>query len=146
MGRLAAIARKSSKGAPMEELSEARISEAAGLEGDARGQPGSRQITVVATGGWAAACADLGAEVPWTLRRANLLVEGVELPRTAGTWLNIGDVVLEVTGETTPCERMDQEHAGLRAALAPDWRAGCSCRVLSGGDVSVGDAAAVLKG
>ncbi len=146
MGRLAAIARKRNSGAPMEELTEGRISEAAGLAGDSRGQPGPRQVTVVAAGDWAAACADLGAEVPWTLRRANLLVEGIELPRTPGTRLNIGDVVLEVTGETAPCERMDHEHAGLRAALAPDWRAGRSCRVLSGGDVSVGDAAAVLKG
>ena len=146
MGRLAAIARKSGKGVPMEELGEARISEAAGLEGDARGQPGPRQVTVVAVEDWAAACADLGTEVPWTLRRANLLVEGVVLPRTAGARLDIGGVVLEVTSETTPCARMDEGHEGLRAALAPDWRAGCSCRVVAGGDVTVGDAAAVLGG
>ncbi len=145
MGRLAAIARKPGKGAPMEELGEARISAAAGLEGDSRGRPGPRQITVVAAEDWAAACAEQSTQVPWTLRRANLLTEGVELPRTVGARLNIGDVVLEVTSETTPCERMDEQHEGLRAALAPDWRAGCSCRVLSGGDISVGDAAAVLK-
>ena len=145
MGRLAAIARKSGKRAPMEEIDVGRITAAAGLEGDAQGQPGPRQITVVAAEDWAAACADLGAEVPWTLRRANLLVEGVALPREPGARINIGDVVLEVTGETTQCERMDEGHAGLRAALAPDWRAGCSCRVMAGGDISVGDAAAVLR-
>ena len=145
MGRLAAIARKPARRAPMEELAEAQITAATGLEGDVQGEPGPRQVTVVAKEDWAAACADLGTEVPWTQRRANLLTEGVVLPRTAGARLNIGDVVLEVTGETTPCERMDEGHAGLRAVLAPDWRAGCSCRVVSGGDIAVGAAAAVLK-
>ncbi len=146
MGRLAAIARKPGRGAPMEEIAQARITAAAGMEGDPLGQPGPRQVTVVAKEDWAAACADLGAEVPWTLRRANLLVEGVELPRNLGARLNIGDVVLEVSGETAPCERMDEGHRGLRAALAPEWRGGCSCRVVAGGDVSVGDAVAVSEG
>ena len=146
MGRLAAMARKPGRGVAMEEITQARITAAAGMEGDPLGQPGPRQVTVVAKEDWAAACAELGADVPWTLRRANLLVEGVELPRTPGARLNIGDVVLEVSGETAPCERMDEGQMGLRAALAPEWRAGCSCRVVAGGDVSVGDPVAVLKG
>ena len=145
MGRLVAIARKPAAGAPVEEVAEARITAAAGLEGDSRGQPGPRQITVLAVEDWAAACAELGAEVSWTLRRANLLVEGFALPREPGARLNIGDVVLEVTGETIPCERMDEGHAGLCAVLTPEWRAGRTCRVMAGGDISVGDAAAVLK-
>jgi len=128
----------------MEEVTEARVTLAAGLEGDSWGQPGPRQVTVVANEDWAAACADLGADVPWTLRRANLLVEGVTLPRTPGARLNIGDVVLEITGETSPCERMDEGYPGLCAALTPEWRAGRTCRVMAGGDISVGDAAAVL--
>jgi MOSC domain-containing protein YiiM len=34
---------------------------------------------------------------------------------------------------------MDAVHTGLRAALAPDWRAGARARVLQGGHVAVGD-------
>ena len=41
--------------------------------------------------------------------------------------------------ETDPCSRMDEQHAGLRDALTPDWRGGVCCRVIAGGNVAVGD-------
>ena len=55
----------------------------AGLAGDSKGARFPlRQITVLAREAWEAAAAALGdPDLPWTVRRANLLVEGVELPR-----------------------------------------------------------------
>ena len=35
---------------------------------------------------------------------------------------------LEVTGETDPCERMEEIQPGLFQALAPGWRGGVTCR------------------
>ena len=52
----------------------------------------------------------------------------------------IGDLVLEITGETDPCSRMDEARQGLRLALTPEWRGGVCCRVVTGGDIAVGDA------
>ena len=137
MGKLLGIARKSKRRAPMEELTSAVVDEATGLEGDFRGNLRERQITVVAREAWDAACADVGTSVPWTTRRANLFIEGVDLPRVVGERLRVGDVVLEVTGETNPCERMEEQQAGLRAALTPDWRGGVTCRVISGGRIEL---------
>jgi len=140
-GRLEAIAIRSRSRAPMREIERADVSAHAGVAGDARGKPGPRQVTVLSAEAWTAACAELGAELPWTLRRANLLVSGVALEEASGSVLDIAGVRLEVTGETDPCRVMDLQHAGLRAALAPHWRGGVTCRVLAGGAIAVGDAA-----
>ena len=130
----------------MQERAEGRITIAAGLEGDFKGAKyPRRQITVLAREAWEAALEDLGhATLPWTARRANLLVAGVRLPRAAGGILKIGQVCLEVTGQTYPCLRMDEAHAGLLSALAKDWRGGVTARVLEGGVVALGDVVEVL--
>ena len=85
--------------------------------------------------------AELGAALPWTLRRANLLVARISLRPLAGSRIVIGEVILEVTGAADPCRRMDEAHAGLRRALTPSGRGGVRCRILVGGRIAVGDAA-----
>jgi MOSC domain-containing protein YiiM len=146
MGTLLGIARKSGKRAPMEEIDAAQASEAAGIEGDYRGKPGDRQVTVLAREAWQAVCHELGEVLPWTLRRANLLVEGVNLPQRPGARLRVGGMLLEVTGECDPCTRMDEQRDGLTEALRPEWRGGVTCRVVEGGAISVGDPAELLDG
>ena len=143
-GHLAGIARRARPKAPMEELAEAAITPEAGIEGDARGRPGPRQVTVLSAEAWAAAQAELGGEPsPWTFRRANHLVAGIALPRTEGARLRDGDAAFEVTGECDPCRVMDLQRPGLRAALTPDWRGGVTCTVIAGGRLRVGDAVTV---
>ena len=139
-GKLEGIAWRKVSRQPMELASKIEITERAGVGADLRGKPGARQVSVLSVEAWAKACAEVGSELDWTLRRANLLVSGLELFETAGQRLRIGDVVLEVTCETDPCQLMDKQHAGLRRALEPEWRGGASCRVVSGGHVSLGDA------
>ena len=140
-GTILAIARRNRTRAPMETLERASITVAAGLDGDVRGQLRGRQVTVLTREGWDAACADLGKALPWTTRRANILLEGLALPQAAGDTIRIGDVALRITGETDPCSRMEEQAAGLRDALAPDWRGGVTCEVAHGGEIVVGDAA-----
>ncbi|MFQ5971775.1 MAG: MOSC domain-containing protein, partial [Alphaproteobacteria bacterium] len=101
-GTLVGIARRESKFAPMEELRRAEVSLEDGVANDSRGRrrenaSNDRQVTVISAGAWRAACAELGAEAPWTLRRANLLVDGIDLERSTGARLTIGEVELEVT-------------------------------------------------
>ena len=146
--RLLAIAvRRRSRGA-MLELPRAAVTAEGGVADDFRGHPGRRQVTVLSLEAWRAACAQAGRpELPWTARRANLLVTGIDLAAinraaadAAGRLLRVGAVELEVTGETAPCERMEEACPGLRAALAVGGRGGVTCRVLRGGELAAGDA------
>jgi hypothetical protein len=89
-GHLLAIARKARKRAPMEELERTRISVQEGLQGDYRGKPGRRQITILFAEDWKAAVAGLDESAPWIVRRSNLLVAGVANPKIAGGVLAIG--------------------------------------------------------
>jgi MOSC domain-containing protein YiiM len=138
MGRLIGIARACAKRAPLAEIREAEVDIASGLEGDVRGAKPGRQVTVLFREGWDAACGELGVALPWITRRANLLVEGVATPHEGGR-LVIGDLTLEVTEETRPCQVMEAAHSGLRAALKPEWRGGVCCRVVSSARIRIGD-------
>lgn len=134
----------------MQDIVAGEISVESGLAGDHKGARfPRRRITVLSREDWERALAelsDLGGPVllPWTVRRANLLVEGVRLPRAAGGIVRIGPVLLEVTYPTQPCSRMDEAHRGLLKALHPDWRGGITCTVREGGLVRIGDAVDVL--
>ena len=139
MGKLLGIARKAKSGAPMEELGTVEITLERGLEGDYRGKLRRRQISVLAREDWEAACEVLGEPLPWTTRRANLLVAGLSLSESKGARLKIGTAVLEVYCETDPCAVMDKAREGLRQALEPDWRGGVCCRVIEGGRISLED-------
>ncbi len=146
-GTLIGIARRPVSRAPMEELSHVAVSPDFGIEGDSKGiKFPKRQVTLLQRELWEEALLALGnPDLHWTARRANLLVEGVHLPRGAGSEIAIGNVRLEVTAETTPCARMDEMYQGLRRALAPDWRGGVTARVLEGGVISLGDPVTVLR-
>lgn len=131
----------------MEEIAEASVSVERGLAGDYKGaRYRNRQITILAREDWEAAAADAGApDTPWMVRRANLLVECLRLPRAKGAVLRLGDVTLEVTGQTYPCRRMEEALPGLLKALARDWRGGLTTRVLTPGTIRIGDVVEIVS-
>jgi MOSC domain-containing protein YiiM len=138
-GQLLGIATHPARHAPLEEVPAARISLEHGVDADFRGKPGRRQVTLITREAWEKVRRELDApELPWTTRRANLFVEGIDLRGKIGYDVRIGDAVVSITGETRPCERMNEEHPGLLAALRPNWRAGATARVIRAGDVYVG--------
>jgi MOSC domain-containing protein YiiM len=139
-GELLGIARRSKPREPMETANEALVTIEAGIEGDCRGSVPDREVTVISADSWRDACRDLGMEIPWTKRRANLVLGGIDLRDTEGALILIGKVLLEIAGANPPCRVMDIQQDGLRKALKPEWRAGVSCRVLAGGKIKVGDA------
>jgi MOSC domain-containing protein YiiM len=122
-GRLDAIWIKRAKGGPMDAATEVRAVRDRGLVGNAD-QGGRRQITVIDRAAIEAAGKELDCVVDPRFRRANLMVSGLDLKNSRGQVLRIGDLRLEIGGETRPCERMDQALPGLRKALQPDWRGG----------------------
>ena len=103
MGRLAGIARREKMRAPMETLEQADVSDQTGVAKDLRGKPGKRTVTVISARAWREVCAELGQDIPWTTRRANLLVDDIDLPRSVGQIIEVGEVRLEVTMEVDPC-------------------------------------------
>jgi MOSC domain-containing protein YiiM len=146
MARLNGIAVRTASRAPMVEFLTTKVTVDAGVEGDCRGQPGPRQVTVLSADAWVDACEALKVDLAWTTRRANLLIEGIRFgPDSVGRILKVGDLQLEITSETDPCNRMTKACPGLREALTPDWCGGVCCRVLSGGRIAVGDPVGLLS-
>jgi len=142
---LCGIGIKTVKKEPLQGANSALVTLEEGIVGDARGAGGRerrRQITVISHPQWEEACRAMGwrwSEHSWMLRRANLCIRGGSfVPAHIGGFILIGpEVVLEVTGETTPCERMDAIAPGLKDALAPSMRGGVTCRVIRGGKIAV---------
>lgn len=143
-GVIAGLARHAAPRAAMEVIDRATITPERGVEGDCKGRfkPGGRnrrQVTLIERRDWETATAALGVDLPWSDRRANILVDGIDLPQLPGTVLRIGDVRLVVMVECDPCHRMDALAPGLQQALRDDWRGGVCTRVLTGGEIAVGD-------
>lgn len=138
--KLIGIARRKASRAVMEELHQVNVTCKNGVEGDFRGKPGKRQVTVLSFDSWQDACDEVGETLPWTIRRANLLVEGMRFSASnVGDVISIGTLQLQITRETDPCPRMDEQFQGMTQALKPEWRGGVCCRVLADGDIQLGD-------
>jgi MOSC domain-containing protein YiiM len=134
------IAFRATSKASMQTCDQANISLTKGVEQDFRGSAKNRQVTVLSTVDWLKTCKEIDADLPWTIRRANLLVDKLTFsPADVGKTLRIGDIELEITRETDPCSRMDDQHQGLKSALMPEWRGGVCCKVIKAGSLKVGD-------
>jgi len=138
-GKLLGIAIKKSTRASMILKEAAIVTIERGVDGDHRGTQADRQVTVISREAWEKACQDLKKNLPWIYRRANLFVEGVAIIKSTGKFLNIGELVLQITGETKPCQRMDESYPGLQKVLQPEWRGGVTCRVIKSGNINIGD-------
>ena len=150
-GRLAGIARHDRKRGPVETLESIAIGREGGLPGDYASGVASqkiarkRQLSLIERAGWEAALAEIGGELGWWHSRRNLLLEGLRLPRAAGTRLRIGaSLVIEITDQCTPCHRMEALLPGLHDAMRPDWRGGFLARVEHDGAVAVDDEIRIL--
>ena len=145
---LMGIAVRDRSRAPMRCVGEVEVTKESGIVEDSRGKPGKRQITVLSCLSWADVCEELEAHLPWTMRRANIFLDSPRFNESyVGKRIQIGDsVVLEITGETTPCKRMGEQHPGLEETLRPDWRGGVTCRVIEEGSIQVGDKVSFIEG
>ncbi|WP_066651224.1 MULTISPECIES: MOSC domain-containing protein [Sphingomonas] len=144
MGVLAGIARHGRPRGSIELLDTVEVTRDGGLAGDFRGavKPGGRgrrQVSLIERADWDAAMRDLGVNHDWSVRRANLLVDALDLPQQPGRRLRIGAVLLEITQECDPCSRMEEIAPGLKAALTADWRGGALAKVIEAGRIAIGD-------
>ena len=111
---------------------------------DDHGTSEKRQITIMAQEAWNDAAGLVDGDPSWTTRRANVLVEGVDLESLLlGGRLTLGECEISIVGETFPCDQMDEACDGLKNALLPETRGGVYGRIENAGTISVGDVAAV---
>ena len=95
-------------------------------------------MTIISRERWDELMRDLGANLPPSARRANLMISGLELQDSRGRILRVGPARLKINGETRPCEQMEEAHAGLQALMRERWGGGAFAEVLEGGDIHVG--------
>jgi MOSC domain-containing protein YiiM len=142
-GRIVSIALKPERKAPMEEVGDALAVADGGLENSVA-PPAERGLTIIAREQWDEVQAELGVDLPWHTRRANILTEGLVMKELTGKTLRIGEVEVAVGSENEPCQLMEDLHAGLWDVLRPDCRGGVYGRITQGGAIKVGDAIEVL--
>jgi MOSC domain-containing protein YiiM len=132
---IVAIWIKRARRGPMDRVDEVQLIEGRGLAGNAD-QGGWRQVTVFAEEAWRDATSELGTDVDPSLRRANVMVRGVDLENSRGRQLHLGDCVINIRGENPPCGLMRE----MQQPLRPHWRAGVFGDIVQGGTIRVGDA------
>jgi MOSC domain-containing protein YiiM len=137
-GRLEAIWIKRAKRGSMDSRTRVRTVAGQGLEGNADQKP-HRQVTLLSADQWDEVRRELGADLGPELRRANLLVRGVDLRQSRGKTLRIGGCRIVIHGETRPCRLLDDALPGLQKALDPEWRGGAYGEVLDDAEIAVGD-------
>ena len=143
LGTVKGIAVRDASRAPMKEQQQVEVTLQHGIVQDYRGT-GLRQVTFLDLGQWQEVLEELGIDLPWYTRRANVLIEGIDLPATVGWRLQVGACRFAIGGETTPCDRMDELQPGLRRILTPALRGGVWGKVLQVGVLHVGDEVHVL--
>jgi len=108
-----------------------------GLVGD-RKYGTRRQISIVSTEELDEAARLLGAEIsPGTTRR-QITISGARLNRQPGATIRLGEVLVSVIGDCSPCEEMEESVGpGARAALV--GRAGITGTIVESGTIRIGD-------
>ena len=143
-GRLEAIWIKRHRRGPMDAVDQASLLTQRGLMGNTD-QGGRRQVTLIEQEVWQALMAQLGATLPPSTRRANLMLSGIRLARSRRRILRIGMCRIRILGETKPCEHMEESWPGLQQAMYADWQGGAFGEVLDDGDIAVGNPACWLE-
>lgn len=138
MGQLEKIWIKRYKRGPMDPAQKAETKADKGIIGNAN-QGGRRQVTIIEKEVFDSVSSELKRPVDPVWRRANLMVTGLRLAETRGRVLKVGNLRLQIEGETKPCERMDEACPGLRLALEKEWRGGVYGIVLNDCEIRIGD-------
>lgn len=108
-----------------------------GLVGD-RKYGANRHISIVSTEELDEAAAKWGSDIAVGSTRRQITVTGSRLPRSEGTIVRLGEVLVSVNGDCSPCDIMETSVGpGAREALV--HLAGITGSVIEGGTIRVGD-------
>ena len=144
-GRLEWIGLSSVRLAAIEPVESATVQIGTGLDGDhhARSGRSKRQVTIIQSEHLTVVGQLLKKAVePGDVRR-NLAVSGINVLALKNERFRIGEVVLEGTGACHPCSRMEQ-NLGTGGYNAMRGHGGITARVISGGEIRLGDEVVAL--
>ena len=151
-GRVVWIGVRGAKRGAMTSLERVQAHAGHGLAGDHYAEPGrsggaprKRQVTLIQAEHLDVLSSLLGQPpiAPERLRR-NLVVAGLNLLALKGRRFRIGTAVLEMTGLTHPCSRMEAE-LGPGGYNAMRGHGGITTAVITSGSLAVGDAVVPLE-
>jgi len=142
--RLEAIWLKCMRRGPMDAVERAILKAQQGIVGNTD-QGGRRQVTLLECEVWEALMAQVGATLPPSIRRSNVLLSGVRLINSRQRILGTGACRIRILGETKPCERMEEACPGLQKVMYPEWAGGAFAEVLDDGEIVVGDSVRWLE-
>lgn len=117
-----------------------------GLEGDHyQNYGGSRQVTLIQAEHLEVLAALLGlSKILPEFTRRNIVVRHINLLSLKGKQFNIGNAILEYSGECHPCSRMEKG-LGPGAYNAMRGHGGITAKVISSGIIKLGDFVTVAK-
>ena len=142
-GVIAAISVRPKRREPTNLLNSVLAIENRGLESD-RSKGGKRQVTLIQKEHLHTVSSILGRPVvDFRLTRRNLLVEGINLLSLKGKRFQVGEAILEYSGECHPCSRME-EALGQGGYNAMRGHGGITARIVKSGLISKGDKLNVL--
>lgn len=120
--------------------------EGTGLEGDHyKKVDGNRQVTLIQSEHLDVIGSILGKDgIDVKLTRRNIVVKGINLISLKNQQFQIGEAILEGTGECHPCSRME-ENFGAGGYNAMRGHGGLTARVIKGGLITKGDKVKLLK-
>jgi MOSC domain-containing protein YiiM len=144
-GRVVWIGVRTGRRAPVNMLEHVAAITGKGLAGDRYRTPnGKRQVTLVSAEHLQAVALQavatfLGRDsMDAVLLRRNLVVRGINLLALKDKQFRVGNAVLEYSGECHPCSRME-ENLGVGGYNAMRGHGGITARIISGGEIRVGD-------
>ena len=143
-GTVLALAQRPSKGGAMIVSDSLVLNPKDGVVGD-HGKSKRRQVTILDTSSWEAVCSEVGVDLPWEVRRANILVQDIELQSLVDKTIRIGTAIAKVLGEVDPCHVMDEAHFGLKDAMKSEWRGGAYALILKEGTVKIDDKISLIQ-
>ena len=128
---------KPTRGAPMQPVSVIEAVAEQGLRNDAQFGRSHRQVLIIER----EALDEFG--LPIGNVRENITVEGIQLAGLpAGTRMQVGSALLEVTMDCTPCKFIEAKRPGLRERMV--GRRGTLFKVIEGGEIKLGDAVRIV--
>ena len=146
-GRLLEIWIAPQAGAEMVSCDSVQALAGSGLEGDRYRQSGSwseedgkpdQEVTLIEQEQLIWFQETQGLAFPSSETRRNLLTRGISLNELVGRRLKVGVIELEGLRLCEPCATL-QKRTGLPVLPAMVGRSGLNCRIVSGGEIRVGD-------
>lgn len=145
-GRVEWIGIRPERREPVTAVDSVDVSEKKGILGDHySGQSGNRHVTLIQAEHLPVVAALTGRDGldPAILRR-NIVISGLNLLALKDHQIQIGDAVLNITGQCHPCSKMETA-LGPGGYNAMRGHGGLTAKVVINGTIRIGDEVSVLK-